>query len=265
MSGWGIPASMWGVRVSNQESFISHLVELRGRLLKAMLVFLVVFIGLMVYPTAGGIFDALAAPLRNALPEGTKMIATGVVAPFMVPVKLTAMVAFVLSLPYSLYQAWAFIAPGLYKHEKRLALPLIVSSTVLFLVGIAFCHFFVFGKVFAFINSVAPSSITPAPDIEAYMGFVLGMFMAFGVTFEVPVVVVVLVYLGMVSVEKLVEIRGYVIVGAFVIAAVVTPPDVMSQVMLAVPICLLYELGLVVARMVGKRQQPEATDEVSTL
>lgn len=241
--------------MSQQENFVSHLVELRDRLLRAVVAFIIVFVGLMIYPGAAAIFDVLAQPIQSALPEGTKMIATGVITPFMVPVKLAAMVAFVLSLPFSLYQAWAFIAPGLYQHEKKMALPIIFSSTVLFLIGIAFCHFIVFGKVFAFINEFAPASITPAPDIEAYMSFVLTMFMAFGVTFEVPIVVVVLVYLGVVTVEKLVEIRGYVIVAAFVIAAVVTPPDVMSQLFLAIPICLLYELGIIAARMIGKKRQ----------
>jgi sec-independent protein translocase protein TatC len=241
--------------MSQQENFVSHLVELRDRLLRAVVGFVVVFIALMAYPGAAYIFDLLALPIQSALPEGTKMIATGVITPFMVPVKLTAMVAFVISLPILLYQAWAFIAPGLYQHEKKMALPIIFSSTVLFLVGIAFCHFIVFGKVFAFINDFAPQSITPAPDIEAYMSFVLTMFMAFGMTFEVPIVVVVLVYLGVVTVEKLVEIRGYVIVGAFVIAAIVTPPDVMSQLFLAIPICILYEVGILFAKIIGKQRQ----------
>ncbi|MAG79330.1 MAG: twin-arginine translocase subunit TatC [Limnobacter sp.] len=241
--------------MSQQENFVSHLVELRDRLLRAVVGFLIVFVALMAYPGAAYIFDLLALPIQSALPEGTKMIATGVITPFMVPVKLTAMVAFVISLPILLYQAWAFIAPGLYQHEKKMALPIIFSSTVLFLVGIAFCHFIVFGKVFAFINDFAPQSITPAPDIEAYMSFVLTMFMAFGMTFEVPIVVVVLVYLGVVTVEKLVEIRGYVIVAAFVIAAIVTPPDVMSQLFLAIPICILYEVGILFAKIIGKQRQ----------
>ena len=241
--------------MSQQENFVTHLVELRDRLLRAVVGFLIVFVALMAYPGAAYIFDLLALPIQSALPEGTKMIATGVITPFMVPVKLTAMVAFVISLPILLYQAWAFIAPGLYQHEKKMALPIIFSSTVLFLVGIAFCHFIVFGKVFAFINDFAPQSITPAPDIEAYMSFVLTMFMAFGMTFEVPIVVVVLVYLGVVTVEKLVEIRGYVIVAAFVIAAIVTPPDVMSQLFLAIPICILYEVGILFAKIIGKQRQ----------
>ena len=241
--------------MSQQENFVSHLVELRDRLLRAVIGFLIVFVALMAYPGAAYIFDLLALPIQSALPEGTKMIATGVITPFMVPVKLTAMVAFVISLPILLYQAWSFIAPGLYQHEKKMALPIIFSSTVLFLLGIAFCHFIVFGKVFAFINDFAPQSITPAPDIEAYMSFVLTMFMAFGMTFEVPIVVVVLVYLGVVTVEKLAEVRGYVIVAAFVIAAIVTPPDVMSQLFLAIPICILYEVGILFAKVIGKQRQ----------
>jgi sec-independent protein translocase protein TatC len=241
--------------MSQQENFVSHLVELRDRLIRAVIAFAVVFIGLMIYPSAAVIFDMLAQPIQSALPEGTKMIATGVITPFMVPVKLTAMVAFVVSLPFTLYQAWSFIAPGLYQHEKKMALPIIFSSTVLFLIGIAFCHFIVFGQVFAFINDFAPESITPAPDIEAYMSFVLTMFLAFGMTFEVPIIVVVLVYLGVISIEKLVEIRGYVIVAAFVIAAVVTPPDVMSQLFLAIPICILYEVGILFAKLIGKQRQ----------
>jgi sec-independent protein translocase protein TatC len=188
----------------------------------------------------------------QALPEGTKMIATGVITPFLVPVKVTAFVALFIALPYVLYQAWAFVAPGLYAHEKKLVLPLVVASSVLFLLGVAFCYYFVFGKVFTFVNSFAPQSITPAPDIEAYFSFVLTMFLAFGVTFEIPVVVVVLARAGLVSLDQLKRARPYVIVGAFVVAAVVTPPDVLSQILLAVPMWLLYELGIVVARFVVK-------------
>ena len=235
-----------------QDTFISHLVELRDRLLRSIFAVGLAFIALFLYPGAGPIYDFLAAPLMHALPEGTKMIATGVITPFMVPVKVTAWVALIVVLPYVLYQAWAFVAPGLYAHEKRLALPLVIASTVLFLAGIAFCYYFVFGKVFAFINSFAPQSITPAPDIEAYFSFVLTMFLAFGVTFEVPVVVVVLARAGIVSLEQLKAARPYVIVGAFVVAAIVTPPDVLSQLLLAIPMCLLYELGLLLARFVVK-------------
>jgi len=244
--------------MSDQESFISHLVELRQRLVRAVGAVLAIFVVLFIYPGSGFIYDLLALPLMNALPEGSKMIATGVITPFMVPVKVTVLVGFMVALPYVLYQAWAFVAPGLYEHEKKLALPLIVASSVLFFLGVAFCYFFVFGKVFAFIHDFAPKSITPAPDIEAYFSFVITMFLAFGVTFEIPIVVIVLVRMGIVTVEKLREARPYVIVGAFVVAAVVTPPDVLSQFMLAVPMCLLYEAGLFLARFVGARPKPES-------
>ncbi len=245
-----------------EESFISHLVELRDRLLRSLVAIAVVFGILCVYPGPGAIYDFLAAPLTAALPEGTKMVAIGVITPFMVPIKVTGMVAFVLALPFVLYQAWAFIAPGLYAHEKRLGLPLIVSSTLLFMMGMAFCYFFVFGQVFSFINGFAPKSITPAPDIEAYLAFVMTMFMAFGIAFEVPVALVVLVKLGIVDVEKLKEWRSYFVVGAFVVAAVVTPPDVVSQLALAIPMCILYELGIFAARFVSRTRSelPVAVD-----
>ena len=242
-----------------QDTFISHLVELRDRLLRAVIVFVVLFVlAFFVWPKAAPIYDFLALPLIKSLPLGTKMIATSVISPFLVPLKVTAMFAFLVGLPYFLYQAWAFIAPGLYSHEKRLAVPLVVSSTLLFLAGISFCYYFVFGQFFAFINNFAPASITPAPDIEAYLGFVLTMFIAFGVTFEVPVAVVLLVLTGVVDVAKLREWRGYFIVIAFVIAAVVTPPDVVSQIALAVPMCLLYEVGLFFAQFVTRTRRGEA-------
>jgi len=251
-----------------QDTFISHLVELRERLVRSVSVVLVLFVIFsFVWPGAGPIYDFLAAPLMHALPEGAKMIATGVITPFMVPMKVAAMVAFMVALPYVLYETWAFVAPGLYEHEKRLAVPIIFASTALFLLGVAFCYYFVFGRVFSFIHGFAPKSITPAPDIEAYFSFVITMFLAFGVTFEIPIVVVILVRAGVVSVEKLRDVRPYVIVGAFVVAAVVTPPDVLSQFMLAVPMCLLYEAGLFCARFVGvraKEASPESRGQSST-
>ena len=246
-----------------QETFISHLVELRSRLMKAVLAVIAVFVVLFIYPGASAIYDVLAQPMLASLPEGTRMIATGVITPFMVPVKVTLMAAFVVALPVVLYQAWAFVAPGLYRHEKRLAMPLIVSSTLLFILGMAFCYFFVFRTVFHFIATFAPQSITPAPDIEAYLSFVMTMFMAFGITFEVPVAVVLLVKTGIVELQKLRAARGYVVVGAFVIAAIVTPPDVVSQFMLAVPLCLLYEVGLICARMVTPRNTEDDSDDTA--
>ena len=234
--------------MSAQDTFISHLVELRNRLIWSLLAIGLVFICL--FPFASQLYDVLARPLMLALPEGTRMIATGVTAPFFIPMKISMMVAFIVALPVVLYQAWAFVAPGLYAHEKKLVLPLIVASTLLFLAGIAFCYFFVFGVVFSFIYRIAPKSISVAPDIENYLNFVLGMFLAFGITFEVPVAVVILVRMGYVSIDKLKEIRPYFVVGAFVVAAVITPPDVISQIMLALPLCLLYEAGIFVARFV---------------
>ncbi|MDA0983918.1 MAG: twin-arginine translocase subunit TatC [Proteobacteria bacterium] len=247
--------------MSTQDTFVSHLIELRTRLVQALAVFGVIFVGLFAWPGGGAIYDLLALPLMNALPDGTRMIATGVITPFMVPMKVTALVAFMIALPYVLYQAWAFVAPGLYQHEKKLAVPLVFASTLLFYLGVAFCYFLVFGNVFAFIHDFAPKSITPAPDIEAYFGFVITMFLAFGVTFEMPVAVIILVRSGAVSLEKLREWRPYVIVGAFVIAAVVTPPDVLSQFMLAVPMCLLYEVGLFLARFIGKQAEAATGDK----
>ncbi len=243
---------------------MSHLVELRQRLVRAVGAVLLFFVALFLWPGSGYIYDLLAAPLMSALPEGAKMIATGVITPFMVPVKVTALAAFLVALPYVLYQAWAFVAPGLYEHEKKLALPLVVSSTLLFLIGIAFCYYFVFGKVFAFIHDFAPKSITPAPDIEAYFSFVITMFIAFGVTFEIPIVVIVLVRMGLVSIEKLRDARPYVIVGAFVISAVVTPPDVLSQFLLAVPMCLLYEAGILLSRFISVPSRAQSADQGET-
>lgn len=242
-----------------QDTFVSHLVELRDRLVKAVLAWLVVLLPLITPPwfLAGKLYDFLAAPMIDVLPHGSKMIATGVVAPFFIPLKIAMLAAFLVALPVILYQAWAFIAPGLYKHEKRFVLPLIFSSTVLFFVGMAFCYYFVFKMVFTFIAQLAPASITVAPDIENYFSFVLGMFMAFGTAFETPVVVVVLVATGLVSLETLREVRRYVIVGAFVVAAVVTPPDVASQLALAIPLCILYELGIIFAHFFVKSGAPQ--------
>jgi len=248
-----------------QDTFVSHLVELRNRLVICLVVFFVALLPLITPPwfIAGTLYDFLAAPMIAALPQGSKMIATGVIAPFFIPVKIAMMTAFLVVLPVLLYQLWAFIAPGLYKHEKRLVVPLIFSSTILFFVGMAFCYFFVFKMVFTFIAHLAPSSINVAPDIENYFSFVLGMFMAFGLAFETPVVVVVLVATGLVSLATLKEVRRYVIVGAFVVAAVATPPDVASQLSLAIPLCILYEIGLIAARFVkpGVAKADAVTDE----
>ncbi|MBX6393598.1 MAG: twin-arginine translocase subunit TatC, partial [Burkholderiales bacterium] len=199
------------------------------------------------------------------LPQGGQMIATDVVGVFLVPLKVSALVGFVLALPYVLYQVWAFVAPGLYAHEKRLVLPLVVTSFVLFLIGMAFAYFLVFPVVFAFMSAMAPEGVAWMTDIDKYFSFALTSFLVFGLTFEVPVVVIVLIRMGVVSIEKMVAARPYVIVGAFVIAAIFTPPDVISQFMLAVPLWLLYELGIVlsrfVSRPVGESDWKAPTDE----
>lgn len=248
---------------SDELPFVSHLVELRDRLIRALLAVGACFIVLAIYPGFSSMYDLLAAPLVAALPKGATLIATNVVAPFMVPIKVTMLAAFMAALPVVLYQVWAFVAPGLYAHEKRLVFPLVVSSTLLFYVGVAFCYFFVLGKVFQFIQQFAPKSITAAPDIESYLGFVLNMFLAFGASFEVPVVVVILAHMGVVSVEKLKEWRGYFVVVAFVIAAVITPPDVFSQLALAIPMCLLYEMGIWAAQwsIKGKKKADETASD----
>ncbi len=248
-----------------QETFISHLIELRDRLLRSVIAVIVIFLGL--FHWANDLYTLLARPLLHALPKGGQLIATEVTAPFFVPIKVTLMAAFLIALPYVLYQIWAFIAPGLYSHEKRLGVPLIIASVVLFFCGMAFAYFMVFPVVFGFITGVAPVGVAVMTDISKYLDFVLTMFMAFGITFEVPVVVVLLVKIGVVSVAKLREIRPYVIVGAFVIGAIFTPPDMVSQTMLALPLWLLYELGVIVASFISKPKprDPEAYQPLSDI
>jgi sec-independent protein translocase protein TatC len=245
-----------------EESFISHLIELRSRLMKALYGVLIIFCVLFfAWPGGAALYDFLARPMIATLPHGSTMIATGVITPFLVPMKVTLLASFVLALPWVLYQAWAFIAPGLYAHEKRLIAPLVISSTLLFVIGVAFCYFFVFQNVFKFINEFAPKAITVAPDIENYFDFVMTMCLGFGLTFEVPIVVIVLVRMDLVSIDKLKQIRSYVYVAATAIAAIVTPPDMMSMAMMAVPLCVLYEVGLLLAPLFVRvtRAPEEAT------
>jgi len=242
--------------MSTSASFIAHLIELRTRLLHSAIALLLVFICL--FPWASDLYALLAEPMLAKLPKGGQMIVTDVTTPFFVPLKVALMAAFLISLPYILYQIWRFVAPGLYAHEKRLVWPLIVVSTVLFFCGMAFAYFIVFPVVFGFITASAPQGVAVMTDIDKYLSFVLSMFMAFGITFQVPVAVVVLVRMGFVSVEKLREARSYVIVGAFVVGAIFTPPDVVSQLMLAIPLWLLYETGIVVASWVGKGKERQA-------
>jgi sec-independent protein translocase protein TatC len=244
-----------------EDTFISHLVELRDRMMRALIAIAIAFAVIGFWPTYSVIYDFLALPLVRTLPAGSKMIATGVITPFLIPLKVGLMAAFMLVLPYVLYQVWAFVAPGLYAHEKKLVLPLVVSSTILFFTGVAFCYYFVFGQLFRFIAGFAPASITPAPDIEQYLSFVLTMFLAFGVAFEVPVAIIVLVRMGVVSIAQLREFRGYFVVCASIAAAVVTPPDVVSMLALLIPMCLLYEAGIIVASMISSVKKPEESSD----
>jgi sec-independent protein translocase protein TatC len=238
-----------------EQPFVQHLVELRDRLIKAAIAIGVAGLLLALYPGPAALYDILAAPLVATLPAGGKLIATSVISPFLVPLKILMMTAFLLALPVVLWQVWAFVAPGLYSHEKKLVMPLVVSSTVLFFIGVAFCYYFVFGQVFKFIQGFAPTSIAATPDIEAYLDFVMSMFLAFGLAFEVPIVVIVLARMNIVSIEKLKAFRSYFIVLAFVVAAIVTPPDVVSQLALAIPMCILYEIGIWAAQIFIKHTQ----------
>jgi sec-independent protein translocase protein TatC len=240
--------------VTPTENFISHLIELRGRLLRVVIGFLLVFIAF--FPFANKIYALLASPLLSKLPAGGQMIATAVTTPFFVPMKVAMMAAFIVSLPHTLYQIWTFVAPGLYAHEKKLMIPLIVASSLLFLAGMAFAYFLVFPVVFGFIVGTAPQGVAVMTDIGNYLDFVMTLFFAFGLAFEVPIAVVMAVRFGWVTIAQLKEVRGYVVVGAFVIGAIFTPPDIISQFMLAVPMWLLYELGIVVAKLTGQKSAP---------
>ena len=243
------------------QNFIAHLLELRKRLLNSVLALLIVFVCLM--PWSSDIYAMLAHPLLAKLPQGGQMIATDVTTPFLVPVKVALMCAFLIALPYILFQVWSFVAPGLYTHEKKLVAPLVVASMVLFICGMAFAYFAVFPMVFGFIVASAPKGVAVMTDIDKYLSFVMHMFIAFGITFQVPVAVVMMVRMGFMSVDKLRSVRRYVIVGAFVIAAVITPPDVVSQFMLALPLWLLYEAGILVAIWVTPKKQESDSTEIS--
>ncbi len=234
-------------------SFISHLIELRDRLLRAVIVFVVVLVCLL--PFANQVYTLLAQPLLSQLPVGGQMIATGVTTPFFVPMKVAMLAAMLLTLPHSLYQLWAFVAPGLYLHERRFIGPLVVASTMLFFAGMSFAYFAVFPVIFGFIAHTAPIGVAVMTDIGNYLDFVISLFVAFGIAFEVPIAVVVLVHLGVVDIKTLKEIRSYVIVAAFVIGAIFTPPDVVSQIMLAVPLWLLYEAGILAAGLIEPKPQ----------
>ena len=246
---------MGSAESDTEQSLIGHLVELRARLLRAVLAVLAVFLALL--PFANRIYTLLAEPLRAKLPAGTQMVAIDVASPFLTPIKLALFVAPILAMPVVLYQLWAFVAPGLYRHEQKLARPLLASAVLLFYTGCAFAYFLVLPTVFGFLTGITPEGVAMMTDISRYLDFVLVLFLAFGFSFEVPVAVVILALLGWVSVEQLRAARSYVIVGAFVVAAVITPPDVVSQLLLAIPMCLLYEIGVLVARSIVRRSEPQ--------
>lgn len=233
-------------------TLIEHLLELRRRLLWVLGVWLLCFIAMV--PFAQKIYTFMAEPLLVNLPAGNHMIATEVIAPFFVPIKVTLMASFIITLPHSLYQIWAFVAPGLYRHEKRLILPLLIASLLLFALGMTFAYYLVFPIIFKFLTGMTPAGVSMATDIDKYLSFVLGMFVAFGVTFEVPILVILLNRMGIVSVAQLKRARAYVVVGAFVVAAIVTPPDVLSQTLMALPLILLYEIGIVACRCLGNNK-----------
>lgn len=239
--------------MSSENSFLSHLLELRDRLLRSIVGMLALTILLL--PFANDIYRLLAEPLLLSLPVGGQMIATEVTTPFFIPMKAVLLVAFLLSSPYTIYQLWAFVAPGLHDSERRLLIPLVLSSVLLLFCGIAFAYFLVFPVVFGFISSTTPEGVAMMTDIGRYLDFALTLFIAFGLAFETPVVVVLLVRLGVVSVNVLREARAYVIVGAFVLGAIVTPPDIMSQFLLAIPMWILYEIGIMVAGLIEQRNQ----------
>ncbi|MDD1795637.1 Sec-independent protein translocase subunit TatC [Enterovibrio makurazakiensis] len=244
--------------VEDTQPLISHLVELRDRLLRALLAVLVVFLGLVYF--ANDIYTFVSAPLVDRLPEGTSMIATDVASPFFTPIKLTLVVSVFIAVPMILYQIWAFVAPGLYKHEKRLVMPLLASSSLLFYCGVAFAYFVVFPLVFGFFTSIAPIDVEIATDIASYLDFILALFMAFGIAFEIPVAIILLVWTGAVDPDDLRQKRPYIIVAAFVVGMFLTPPDIISQTLLAIPMCLLFEVGLFFSRFY-KRPDEEGRDE----
>lgn len=247
--------------VENSQPLISHLLELRDRLLRSIVFVSVIFLGLVYF--SNDIYNFVASPLLDAMPEGATMIATNIATPFFTPIKLTGVVAVFISVPFLLYQIWAFIAPALYQHEKRLVYPLLISSTFLFYLGVAFAYYVVFPLVFAFLTKTAPQGVAIATDISSYLDFVLALFLAFGVCFEVPVAIILLCWTGVTTSESLRKKRPYIIVAAFFIGMLLTPPDAISQTLLAVPMCLLFEIGLMVSRFYRPREEEQNEKEES--
>ncbi|EIJ71657.1 twin-arginine translocase subunit TatC [Pasteurella bettyae] len=247
--------------VEESQPLITHLVELRDRLLRSLIFVLLVFCGLVYF--SNNIYHLIATPLLDQMPQGSTMIATNVAAPFFTPIKLTGIAAVFLSVPFILYQIWAFVAPALYQHEKKLVYPLLFSSTILFYAGVAFAYYVVFPLVFSFLTKTAPDGVAIATDISSYLDFVLTLFLAFGVCFEVPVAIILLCWTGVTTPEDLKNKRPYIIVGAFIVGMLLTPPDVFSQTLLAVPMCLLFEIGVMFARFYKPRIEDEE-DSVSS-
>lgn len=245
--------------IEQTQPLISHLLELRNRLLKAILAVLVVFVGLIYF--SGEIYEFISAPLVERLPEGATMIATDVASPFFTPLKLTLIVSVFLAVPFILYQVWAFVAPGLYKHERRLIMPLLFSSSLLFYCGVAFAYYVVFPLVFGFFTAISLGGVEFATDIASYLDFVLALFLAFGIAFEVPVAIILLCWTGATDPKSLSEKRPYIIVGAFVVGMLLTPPDMISQTLLAIPMCLLFEVGLFFARFYTRKEEAESEQE----
>lgn len=238
---------------------VAHLTELRDKLLRSLLAVLIIFIGL--FPFANEIYTFVSQPLRSILPEGATMIATDVASPFLTPFKLTLVAAVFLAIPYILYQAWSFIAPGMYRHEKRLAIPLLVSSVALFYSGAAFAYFVVFPLIFAFFTSVGPTDVTIMTDINRYLDFVLKLFFAFGLAFEIPIATVLMIWAGITTPDQLVKKRPYIVVGCFIFGMLLTPPDIISQSLLALPMWMLFEIGVFVGRLIQRKQNEHTDDE----
>lgn len=241
--------------VDESQPLISHLIELRGRILRALLAVMVVFLALVYF--ANDIYTFISAPLVDRLPEGTSMIATDVASPFFTPIKLTLIVSVFIAVPVILHQVWSFVAPALYQHEKRLVLPLLASSSLLFYAGMAFAYFIVFPLVFGFFTGIAPENVEIATDISSYLDFILALFLAFGIAFEIPVAIILLVWTGAVEPDELRKKRPYIVVAAFVVGMLLTPPDIISQTLLAVPMCLLFEVGLFFSRFYQRAEEPE--------
>lgn len=247
--------------MSEENSLISHLIELRTRILRALLSVMLVFLCLAYF--ANDLYQLLAEPLLNTLPENSSMIATDVASPFFAPFKLTLVLSFFIAIPFVLYQVWGFVAPGLYRNEKKLVAPLLLSSTLLFYAGMAFAYFVVFPIAFAFFTSVAPEGVTVATDINSYLNFVLKLFFAFGMSFEIPVAIVLLCWTGITDADSLRQKRPYVVVAAFIVGMLLTPPDVISQTLLAVPMWILFEFGVIVGGMYSKKDDEDTDDDTS--